>query len=131
MPEKTVAQKLLIKPAQTVLLVNSPSDAPDLVAPLPDMARFTTQVSEPADLALLFTNYREDLERLLPALSVGLSPKASLWVLYHKGTSAVKTDINRDSIWSFAKTIGMTGVSMISVNDDWSAMRLKKIPPDK
>jgi hypothetical protein len=50
-----------------------------------------------------------------------------LWVTYHKGTSKVKTDINRDTINAYAHSIGWEGVAMISIDDDWSAMRLKRI----
>jgi hypothetical protein len=46
-------------------------------------------------------------------------------VTYNKGTSKHKTDINRDSINAYAHSIGMEGVAMISLDEDWSALRLK------
>ena len=55
-----------------------------------------------------------------------LAPNGMIWVAYHKGTSPVKTDINRDSIWAYARTIGMDAVAQVSINDDWSAVRLKR-----
>jgi hypothetical protein len=39
----------------------------------------------------------------------------------------VKTDIHRDTINAYAKTLGLEGVAMISIDDDWSALRLKLI----
>jgi hypothetical protein len=39
----------------------------------------------------------------------------------------VKTDIHRDTINAYAQTLGLQGVAMISINDDWSALRLKLI----
>jgi hypothetical protein len=48
-----------------------------------------------------------------------------LWVTYHKGTSKVKTDIHRDMINAYAHSIGLEGVAMISIDEDWSALRLK------
>lgn len=48
-----------------------------------------------------------------------------IWVIYHKGTSRIKTDINRDSINAYAQSIGLQGVAMVSINDDWAALRLK------
>jgi hypothetical protein len=56
-----------------------------------------------------------------------LNAKGLLWVTYPKGTSRIKADINRDSINDFAKSIGLQGVAMISVDDTWSALRLKVI----
>lgn len=128
MTEKTIAQKLLIKPGQAVLLVNPPAEIKSLLSPLPDGARLVSSSdAAAANVVLLFANHREDLERLLPAQPAALAQGAIVWVAYHKGTSSVKTDINRDSIWNYAKTIGMDGISMISINEDWSAMRLKRI----
>ena len=46
---------------------------------------------------------------------------------YHKGTSRVKTDINRDTINAYAHSLGLEGVAMISIDEDWSALRLKRI----
>jgi len=48
-----------------------------------------------------------------------------LWVSYYKGTSKVKTDINRDMIYAYAHTIGLDGVGLVSIDDTWSAMRFK------
>ena len=81
--------------------------------------------SLPADFIQLFVADRQDLEELLPAARNGLAPGGILWVTYHKGTSKIKTDINRDSINAYAATIGLTGVAMISIDADWSALRLK------
>jgi hypothetical protein len=54
-----------------------------------------------------------------------LKPEGLLWVTYHKGTSKIKTDINRDSIAEYALSLGLKPVAMISVDEDWSALRLK------
>jgi hypothetical protein len=35
------------------------------------------------------------------------------------------TDINRDIIAAYTRTIGMVGVAMISIDDTWSVLRLK------
>jgi ribosomal protein L25 (general stress protein Ctc) len=47
-----------------------------------------------------------------------------LWVTYHKGTSGVTTDINRDTIAAYARTQGMHAVAQIAVDENWSALRL-------
>jgi len=39
----------------------------------------------------------------------------------------VKNDINRDTINTYAHTIRLEGVAMISIDEDWSALRLKLI----
>ena len=81
----------------------------------------------PVDVIQLFVANRAELEAQLPGLKLLLAPKGMIWVTYHKGTSKVKTDINRDSINAYAHSIGLEGVAMISIDEDWSALRLKLI----
>ncbi len=132
MPEKSAAQKLLIKPGQRLRFINPPVNQAILLGELPAQVSILDDTAVPdaiipADVIVLFANGRTDLETLLPGLRAALNPDGKLWVAYHKGTSQMKTDINRDSINAYAKTIGMQGVAMISINDDWSALRLKMI----
>ncbi len=132
MPEKTVAEKLLIKPGKSLRFVNAPSDLSTLMGSMPEGLRVVDDSAGPnslipADIIVLFANGRTDLETLLPGLRTALTPGGLLWVLYHKGTSAVKTDINRDTINSYASTIGLQGVAMVSINEDWSGLRLKVV----
>jgi hypothetical protein len=37
----------------------------------------------------------------------------------------MKGDINRDTITAYAETIGLEGVAIVSIDEDWSALRLK------
>jgi hypothetical protein len=39
----------------------------------------------------------------------------------------INTDIHRDIIREYAASIGLKGVSLIAVDDTWSAMRLKLV----
>ncbi len=52
-----------------------------------------------------------------------------LWFAYPKGTSKVKTDINRDSIRALGEEFGITTVTAISIDQTWSALRFR--PVDK
>jgi hypothetical protein len=63
-------------------------------------------------------------ERPAGATSI-LGPKGILWVTYPKGTSKIKADINQDSIREYAESVGLRAVSIFSVDEDWSALRLK------
>ena len=124
MSEKSVAQKLLIKEGRTVLFVNPPPGYVSGLGALPAGVKLLKSHGT-ADLIQLFVKSRAELERELPKLKRALAPGALLWVTYPKVTSRMKGDINRDSIAAYARTVGMDGVSMVSVDDDWSALRLK------
>jgi hypothetical protein len=50
-----------------------------------------------------------------------------LWFAYPKGTSKIKTDINRDTIRVTGEEFGITTVTAISIDDNWSALRFRPI----
>jgi hypothetical protein len=83
--------------------------------------------SGPADVVLMFARNRKELEQFFPVAKEALGDKGSLWIAYLKQTASKATDINRDSINEFAKENGITGVAMISIDMDWSGLRLKRI----
>lgn len=127
MSDKTVAQKLGMKEDYKVLLLNEPAGYRLVLGELPRGVTVLTDVTEPAapDFIQVFVNSKKELEQRLNQLKPFLKPKLLLWVTYPKGTSKVKTDINRDSIREFARPFGLEGVAMISVDETWSALRLK------
>jgi hypothetical protein len=127
MPDKTIAQKLSIKPGNRFLLVNPPDGYLARMGALPGGAILLNTSEALVEAVQVFVENRLELEKQLPRLKELLAPNGMLWVTYHKGTSKVKTDINRDSINAYAHSIGLEGVAMISIDDDWSALRLKQV----
>jgi hypothetical protein len=124
--EKPLAHKLQIKAGQRLRLINPPRGYAGRLGTLPEGAVLVRKPGALADVIQLFVDSRAELEAMLAGAKAALNgPKASLWVTYYKGTSHVKTDIHRDSINAYAQTLGLQGVAMISIDDDWSALRLK------
>lgn len=127
MPEKTIAQKLQLKPGRRVLLVNAPAGYPSTLGAPSEEVLFVQTGSQDVDIIQLFIANRQELIEWLGKLRSNLAPGGMLWVTYHKGTSGINTDVNRDSINAYAQTLGLQGVAMISIDEDWSALRLKVI----
>ncbi len=127
MSEKTIAQKLSLKPGTKFILVNPPPGYQARIGELPAGVKLLDEASSPAEAIQVFIANRGELEAQLPQLKQHMTPHGMLWVSYHKGTSKVKTDINRDSINAYARTLGFQGVAIISVDDDWAALRLKLV----
>jgi len=127
MSDKSIAQKLFIKPGNKVLLVNPPAGYLTQMGQLPEGTILLSDSSCLVEVIQVFVINRTELEAQLPKLKDLLAPKGMIWVTYHKGTSKVKTDINRDTINAYAGSLGLQGVAMISIDDDWSALRLKLI----
>ena len=71
-------------------------------------------------------NNKEYLEFLNNQLDK-IEPDSVLWFAYPKGTSKVKTDVNRDTIRVTGAAFNITTVSAISIDDTWSGLRFRPI----
>lgn len=122
MTEKTVAEKAHVKEDATVAVLDP---APGVVESLGLSA--TVRFVDPADaqLVFLFVNTRAELERRMPEAVRLLSPDASLWVFFRKGSTAAGHDMSRNDVWAIAEKSGMRPLGLVSVDDTWSAFRLK------
>ena len=122
MSTKPIFEKLLIKKGYKVLIVNSPTDYLEKLSKT-EASIFTNPSKQPFDFIQLFVSSKKDMENQLPKLKLLLKPKGIFWVTYPKG----KIETNRDTIRTYASTIGLQGVSMVAVDDIWSALRLKVV----
>jgi hypothetical protein len=122
---KTTAERLLIRPAAQVRLVNPPPDGAALIGPLPGAAELIDSNGE-ADVVVLFARDAAELTMHLPEAAQAAAGDQLLWLAYPKGSSRVATDLRRDALTPLTDAVaGLTGVSLISINDVWSAMRLR------
>jgi hypothetical protein len=125
MTEKTIADKMYVKNARSIAVINAGPDNAALLAQLPA----ALMVAEgPADLVLLVAGSRAELEMLLPPARDRLNAKGALWVVYIKGQGAStknKPELHRDIIREFADSIGLTSVGIVAIDERWSALRLK------
>ncbi len=56
-----------------------------------------------------------------------IEPDSVLWFAYPKGTSKIKTDINRDVLRVTGESFGITTVAAISIDATWSGLRFRPI----
>jgi hypothetical protein len=124
MSEKTIADKMFLRTAKSMLILNG-SVHPGMVSQMP--AQIVKNEQDRNDAVLMFALNRKELEQYFPAAKERMGDKGSLWVAYLKQTASKATDINRDSIRAYAEENGITTVAMISVDGDWSALRMKRI----
>jgi hypothetical protein len=78
---------------------------------------------------LVFINNNEEYLHFLKTNLKNIEADSILWFAYPKGTSKIKTDINRDTIRVTGEEFGITTVTAISIDDTWSALRFR--PVDK
>ena len=125
MPEKTAPEKMYVKNATALAVLNDSGEHGQLLAQLPPER--LVREGESADWILLFARSRAELAQYLPAAQARLAPGGALWVAYRKGGIKAGSDIQRDDIRDFAQTAGLDSVAMVAIDGDWSALRLKQV----
>lgn len=76
---------------------------------------------------LLFVNNKSECLGFLSNHLDNVLPDSVFWIAYPKGSSKIKTDINRDILRVTAEEFGITTVTAISIDDTWSALRFRPI----
>jgi hypothetical protein len=115
---------MFLKNVKSIAVVNGEVH-PSMVAQLP--AELIDNGTGPADVVVMFALNQKELDQYLPLAKERLGDKGSLWIAYLKQTASKATDINRDTINEHTKEHGITAVAIISVDGDWSALRLKRM----
>ena len=121
MSDKPVAERLQVKGARRLAVLDAP--------PAIDKAIGAAKARAPAkaaDVVLLFVRSQAEAKKKLPATVSGLGAAAIFWLAYPKLTSPLAGDMSRDVIHALAPAYGLDTVSQIAIDDDWSALRLKR-----
>lgn len=122
MPDKTPAQKAHVKPGTSVSVLDP---APGVVEAVGLPADTAFVEPEGAGLVFVFVRTKADLESAMRPAARRMSKDASLWVFYRKGSKDAGFDVNRDDVWAMAGSLGMRPLGLVSIDESWSAFRLK------
>lgn len=125
MTGRTVAEKARIRRGTTIAVLNK---APGIVESLglPDDVTFVDPPD--AQLVFLFVSTRAELDVRMPEAVAALAPTAAIWIFFRKGSRAAGLDMNRNDIWATAERLGMRPIGIVSIDDTWSAFRLRPAP---
>lgn len=107
--------KLQIKNGQTLALLNNPEQV--------DVAALQA-APDAADAILVFAKSPAELEQRIDVLREAAHRGALTWLAYPKARQ-LDTDLNRDIIRHLARDRGLDPVRQVSIDDIWSALRLK------
>jgi hypothetical protein len=122
----TLAQKLQIKAGKLIVL-NAPKGYAERLTIELNHLTVSTRAAGQAEAVLLFVNSLAEVEKLAPKAIKAVKPDGMLWMAYAKGTSKVKTGVNRDKLWAAVQLIGWQPIRMIALDDVWSLMRFKPV----
>ena len=129
MANRSLVKKLKIKPGHRIVIINPPMGYVDELGDLPEGAELATAADGQFDVVHLFTRNSEELEGMLPKALQALKENGRLWISFPKRVSGVQGDLTRDKGWGAVGKTGLEGVTLISINDTWSAMGFRVAPP--
>jgi hypothetical protein len=119
----TIARKLQIRPASSVVVVGRPAGV-DLEIPSDCLVTSDAADAATADAVIAFVVRADDLEGVgRPALEAAREDRLA-WLLYPKNRQ-VGTDLNRDVLAALATERGAQPVRQVAVDAVWSALRFR------
>ena len=81
------------------------------------------------NFTILFIRNKSELDKHLEKTLKFVEYDSLFWIAYPKGTSKIKSDVNRDKLWDLVLPLNLRPVSQIAIDNDWSALRFR--PVDK
>jgi hypothetical protein len=121
----SLSQKLQLKPDQCLLLLHPPAGYAAYLASELTGVPLLTESQEQGEAVLLFVSNLAEVASLAPEAIRLVKPDSLLWIAYPKGSSKIKTDVNRDSLWKTVEPTGWRPVRQIALDEVWSAMRFR------
>jgi hypothetical protein len=128
---QSTSQKLGIKPGMTVVATGQSETAiAAILGTLPEGATLGSTADE-TDVALVFADTLDDVRGSALAAWTTVAPDRRLWVAYRKGASKRGAGdgipLHRDTLQAALGEVGLTGVTLVSLDEVWSALRVKPI----
>ena len=122
--------KLNFKHQKEVILLNQPQELEQEVRAMEAFTTFITKLSPKINIAfaLIFVKSKSEIDTIAGKINNHISEDAILWFAFPKSASKkYAADINRDNGWEGLKSIGLETVRIVSIDEDWSALRFRKL----
>ena len=124
----TLWSKLNLREEQDIVVVNAPKSFAPALKTIP-RGRVHQRISaiKDATFVLVFVEKKSELDKVVAAVVAKTTGDAVLWFAYPKGTSKRSTcDFNRDTGWDVLRASGFDTVRLVSIDEDWSALRFRR-----
>ena len=121
-----VFKKLGLTNQNPILVLNAPAEYQPLMAEIE--AEIHTAVKGRYKFIQIFAQEMAEAVRLTKESIGSLEEGGHFWFCYPKGASKkYKSDISRDKSWEVLAPYNFEPVTLVAIDDDWSAMRFKHV----
>jgi hypothetical protein len=121
--DASIFKKMKARAPCVAAVMHAPSD-------YPRPSEFDWSDTGQADLVHLFVESREQFKERFSQAANACKEDGALWISYPKSKGKTLYDINRDSLWNLLLAAGFHPVSQIALNEEWSAVRVKRNEAD-
>ena len=84
----------------------------------------TLNADSPYDFIHIFIRNHDELEKSATFAVSKLAKNGTLWISWPKNTSNMRaSDFNDKDIQHFGKTLGLTDIESLSINEDWMGFK--------
>jgi hypothetical protein len=124
-----IFNKLNLKSQTEILVLNAPeSFEPELTTLENVTIRRNAQDVKEIAFSLAFVTRQKEVDTIARAVARKAKGDAIVWFAYPKGTSKkYQCEFNRDTGWAALGAAGFEGVRMVAIDDDWSAVRFRRV----
>jgi hypothetical protein len=129
MAENAVLKKMKLRPGARAAVVGAPEGYTKRLKPLPAGASLSEHLQGAFDWIQFFVRTEAELKKNLPRVVRALRPDGVLWISFPKGTSKVQTDLTRDQGWDSVKKHDLKWLTLVSIDETWSAFALRRYKP--
>lgn len=123
-------KKMNFKGEELIHVLRSPENLDDLVKEMGTEARVakSLKATDKATFILAFCKTQKEVDAIAELSAKTLQGDGLLWFAYPKGTSKkYKADFNRDNGWKRLGELGFEPVRMVALDEDWSALRFRRV----
>ena|ERR1051325_3904745 len=122
MADGSLAKKMKLKPGSRAAIINAPEN---YFQEFRQDGEISEKLDGKFDWIQIFVKDKSELDKLLPKAARALKPESILWISFPKGTSKIQTDLTRDKGWESLRSLDLKWITLISVNENWSAFSLR------
>jgi len=123
-------KKLNFKEQKQIVAINSPQSFDEELSEMKSISKIVTNLEKAKDIefAICFVTTQNEIESFISALDKKLIGDSIIWFCYPKASSKkYKCDFNRDTGFGALGNYGLEGVRQVAIDEDWSALRFRKV----